>query len=40
VRVASGLLVLGFGVLGLVRAAGGLPPSWLHTICITPGVVA
>jgi sulfite exporter TauE/SafE len=40
VRVASGLLVLGFGVLGLVRAAGGLPPSWLHTICITPGVAA
>lgn len=25
VRVASGALVLGFGVLGLVRAAGGLP---------------
>jgi len=30
--------VLGFGVLGLARAAGGLPPSWLHTLCVTPGV--
>lgn len=37
VRVASGLVVLGFGVLGIVRAAGGLPQSWLHTLCITPG---
>ncbi|GAB3402658.1 sulfite exporter TauE/SafE family protein [Massilia agilis] len=40
VRVASGVVVLGFGVLGLVRAAGGLPQSWLHTLCITPGVGA
>jgi sulfite exporter TauE/SafE len=38
VRVASGLVVLGFGVLGIVRAAGGLPQSWLHTLCLTPGV--
>jgi sulfite exporter TauE/SafE len=38
VRTASGLLVLGFGVLGIVRAAGGLPQSWLHTLCLTPGV--
>jgi sulfite exporter TauE/SafE len=39
VRVASGLLVLGFGLLGLARAAGGLPDSWLHTLCIAaPGV--
>jgi sulfite exporter TauE/SafE len=34
VRVASGLLVLGFGMLGLARAAGGLPDTWLHTLCI------
>jgi sulfite exporter TauE/SafE len=38
VRTASGLLVLGFGVLGIFRAAGGLPQSWLHTLCLTPGV--
>jgi sulfite exporter TauE/SafE len=38
VRVASGLVVLGFGLLGLARAAGGLPQSWLHTVCIAPGV--
>jgi sulfite exporter TauE/SafE len=34
VRIASGVVVLGFGVLGIARAAGGLPQSWLHTICI------
>ncbi len=38
VRIACGALVLGFGVLGLLRAAGGLPPSWLHTLCVTAGV--
>ncbi|MGJ7918005.1 sulfite exporter TauE/SafE family protein [Massilia sp. LXY-6] len=37
VRVACGALVLGFGLLGLARAAGGLPHSWLQTICVTPG---
>lgn len=40
VRLACGALVLGFGLLGLVRAAGGLPHSWLETICVTPGVAA
>jgi sulfite exporter TauE/SafE len=40
VRLASGLLVLGFGVLGLARAAGGLPASWLHAVCLAPGVAA
>lgn len=35
VRIACGAVVLGFGVLGLLRAAGGLPPSWLHTLCVT-----
>jgi sulfite exporter TauE/SafE len=34
VRVASGVVVLGFGLLGIARAAGGLPQSWLHAICI------
>lgn len=36
VRVASGFIVLAFGLLGLVRAAGGLAPAWLDAICITP----
>lgn len=39
VRVFSGLIVLGFGVLGLVRAANGLPMSWLDAMCITPMAV-
>jgi sulfite exporter TauE/SafE len=34
VRIASGAIVLGFGLLGIARAAGGLPQSWFHTICI------
>jgi sulfite exporter TauE/SafE len=38
VRMASGLLVLAFGVLGLARAVHGVPSSWLDTICITPAV--
>ncbi|MDB5855538.1 MAG: cytochrome biosis protein [Herminiimonas sp.] len=39
VRVASGLLILVFGLLGLLRAANGLPASWLDAVCIThPGV--
>jgi sulfite exporter TauE/SafE len=40
VRLASGLLVLAFGMLGLARAAGGLPQSWLHTLCLAPGAAA
>jgi sulfite exporter TauE/SafE len=40
VRLACGALVLGFGLLGLARAAGGLPHSWLDTICVTPGAAA
>ncbi len=36
VRVASGLLVLAFGLLGLVRAANGLSLGWLDAVCITP----
>ncbi|SNS96862.1 hypothetical protein SAMN06265795_110115 [Noviherbaspirillum humi] len=38
VRLAAGLLVLGFGLLGLARAAtGGLPLGWLEALCLTPG---
>jgi len=35
VRLACGALVLGFGLLGLARAAGGLPHSWLASLCVT-----
>jgi sulfite exporter TauE/SafE len=34
VRVASGLLVLGFGVLGIVRAAGGISHGWIDALCV------
>jgi sulfite exporter TauE/SafE len=34
VRIACGALVLGFGLLGLARAAGGLPHSWVQTLCV------
>jgi uncharacterized protein len=37
VRTASGLLIIGFGLLGLVRAANGLPLGWLDAVCLTPG---
>ncbi len=36
VRIACGLLVLAFGVLGLARAAGGITPDWMDTLCLTP----
>ena len=36
VRFACGAVVLGFGLLGLARAAGGLPASWLEAVCISP----
>ncbi|PUA19464.1 sulfite exporter TauE/SafE family protein [Glaciimonas sp. PCH181] len=35
VRVISGVIVLSFGVLGLYRAAHGLPVHWLDTVCTT-----
>ena len=38
VRRISGAIVLGFGLLGLLRATNGLPMSWLDTLCITPHV--
>lgn len=38
VRLASGLIVLGFGLLGLARAANGLSLGWLDLFCLTPAV--
>ncbi|MYM69500.1 sulfite exporter TauE/SafE family protein [Pseudoduganella sp. FT55W] len=35
-RIACGLLVLGFGVIGLARAAGGVTPDWMDMLCLTP----
>lgn len=35
VRVACGLLVLGFGALGLVRATRGVSLGWLDALCLT-----
>lgn len=36
VRIAAGVIVLMFGVLGLVRAGNGMAPGWLDAFCITP----
>jgi sulfite exporter TauE/SafE len=36
VRIACGLLVLGFGTLGLARAAAGVTPDWMDMLCLTP----
>jgi len=38
VRIACGLIVLGFGVLGLLRASGVVANGWLDILCITPQV--
>ena len=35
VRIAGGMLVLGFGVLGLLRAANGVSLGWLDALCVT-----
>ena len=35
VRVAGGLLVLAFGLLGMLRAAGGVSHGWLDVLCLT-----
>lgn len=35
VRVACGLLVLGFGALGLARAASGGQHAWFDVLCLT-----
>jgi sulfite exporter TauE/SafE len=34
VRRASGALVLGFGLVGLARAASGLPHAWVEDMCV------
>ncbi|MBB3222303.1 sulfite exporter TauE/SafE family protein [Pseudoduganella umbonata] len=34
VRAACGMLVLGFGVLGLVRYGTGVPHGWLDALCL------
>jgi sulfite exporter TauE/SafE len=38
VRLASGAVVLSFGLLGLWRAALGAPHGWLDTLCISGAV--
>lgn len=35
VRQTGGLIVIGFGVLGLLRAVHGMPPTWLDTLCVS-----
>ena len=37
VRLASGLLVLSFGLLGLWRAYGGALPHWAELFCTVGG---
>ncbi|HEX8614302.1 MAG TPA: sulfite exporter TauE/SafE family protein [Telluria sp.] len=37
VRIGAGTVVLAFGLLGLVRAAGGGQAGWLDALCITAG---
>jgi sulfite exporter TauE/SafE len=34
-RVAAGVLVTGFGILGMLRAAGGAHGGWLDVLCLT-----
>jgi len=35
VRILCGLLVLGFGILGIARAAGGMQHGWIDALCLT-----
>ena len=35
VRMLCGLLVLGFGILGIARAAGGMQHGWIDALCLT-----
>ncbi|HEY1149820.1 MAG TPA: sulfite exporter TauE/SafE family protein [Pseudoduganella sp.] len=35
VRMLCGLLVLGFGLLGIARAAGGMQHGWIDALCLT-----
>ncbi len=36
VRITGGMIVLLFGLMGLLRVANGTPLSWLDAICISP----
>lgn len=36
VRLAAGLVVMVFGLIGLVRCVEGMTPAWLEQICTTP----
>ena len=36
VRISAGMIVLGFGLLGLLRATHGTPDSWLDAVCLSP----
>jgi len=36
IRLMSGLVVLSFGLMGLMRAANGLPMNWLDAVCVAP----
>lgn len=38
VRIACGLIVLAFGVLGLLRASGVVANGWLDILCLTPQI--
>jgi sulfite exporter TauE/SafE len=38
VRSIAGLIVLAFGLLGLVRLGTGISHGWLDAVCITPAV--
>lgn len=40
VRIACGLIVLAFGMLGLIRASNGMAPGWLDVFCLTPSAGA
>jgi sulfite exporter TauE/SafE len=37
-RLVCGMIVLAFGLFGLLRAAHGVTPSWLDILCITPAI--
>jgi sulfite exporter TauE/SafE len=39
VRMAAGMLVLAFGLLGLARASHGIEAGWLDTLCLTPAML-
>ncbi|RJF96596.1 sulfite exporter TauE/SafE family protein [Noviherbaspirillum cavernae] len=36
VRVASGLVILAFGIAGLARAGSGFTADWLEEVCVSP----